>query len=100
MNNGCRFSFKIHDFPNPGLLARLPEPGMISSCWAGLSYVQSGKCWLLSSYVCQYCNLRNIASCWSLLFIGIIYHWVGLSVVFFFKKTKHQFEKEKGRLYE
>lgn len=83
MSNGCRFSFKIHDFSNPGLLARLPEPGMISSCWAGLSYVQSGKCWLLSSYVCQYCNLRNIASCWSLLFIGIIYHWVGLSVFFF-----------------
>lgn len=26
------------------------------------------------------------------------YHWVELSV-FFFKK-KHQFEKEKGRLYE
>lgn len=66
------FSYKIHKCINTGWLAKILASGMVSHLLRG-SEIHLESCCLPPRYMCQYCTLRVIMPCRSLLlFIGVI----------------------------
>lgn len=64
--NSSKFSFNNHGFISIENIADFPVPAMIFPFLSGYQ-VQLDSFWLTPRYMCQYCNLRVIVLCLSLI---------------------------------